>query len=597
MLSFVVFDADGVDTRHFPPRHAYLIGPDEIPMQGDVSFEPGLVECEKTVPQTAGLAVQFQVAQPEGPGVTPSTNGLGLLTVNTCLLPDRDDPYLLTIELARHRIMFFLNKMEDWGLFDLAPDNAVMQQFEQARSQFTEALVAQRIPEAAANEEEKTEGDPPRGGFSPRADKIASNALSLAINAGEGLALLNADRQLKHRLSGKGYQEALSHLGRLTPETPPPGMPVLIPGAGQVVLAGSPQIGCAVSPGQFSEPLQRGVTAACDFVTMPMRWIDMEPNEGKYNFATTDRWIEWAVRTAKLPVVGGPLVDFRPAAVPEWLFIWENDYETLRDLVFEHVQAVVTRYRRTISRWTVASGLHVNTNFKISFEQIMDLTRMCVLLTKKLHPAAKIQLEVAQPWGEYHASNRRSIPPYLYAEAAVGAGLAIDAIGLRLQMGHAEPGYATRDMMALSAILDKFAALEKPIVVSAVGAPSAPITPVPFRPRAGAEAEDPYEPGNWRRAWSEQAQVDWMTQAISVCCSKPYVHSVCWQELADSSVTPAPEMPFGGLMGGGGVPKPSLTRLAQIRGSIKDGKSPLGLLGPGAIPGVGTGMGAVGLAR
>jgi len=572
LLSFVVFDADGVDTAHFPPRHAYLVGPDEVPMQGEISFDPGLVECEKTVRETAGLAVQFQVGRPEGPGVPPMPNGLGLLTVHTCLLPDREQPYLLTIELARHRIMFFLNKMEDWGLFDLPPDNPVMQQFELARSQFTQALVAQRA--------KGDEDGEPRFGFSPSADKIANNALSLAITAGEGLALLNADRQLKQRLSGKGYSDAVAHLSRLTPEVPPPGAPVLVPGAGHVVLSGPPQIGCAVSPGLFGEPLHRAVAASCDFVTMPMRWVDLEPNEGKYNFATTDRWIEWAVRTARLPVVGGPLIDFRPQAVPEWLFIWENDYETLRDLVFEHVQAVVTRYRRTVSRWTVASGLHVNTNFKISFEQIMDLTRMCVLLTKKLHPAGKIQLEVAQPWGEYHAHNRRSIPPYLYAEAAVTAGLSIDAIALRLQMGHAEPGFATRDMMSLSAILDKFAALEKPIVVSAIGVPSATITPTPFRPRAGAEAEDPYEPGYWRQPWSEQAQADWLTQAVSICCSKPYVHSVCWQELADPPAgATVPEMPSGGLVTATGAPKASLTRLIQLRSMIKEGKSPLSLTG------------------
>jgi hypothetical protein len=208
----------------------------------------------------------------------------------------------------------------------------------------------------------------------------------------------------------------------------------------------------------------------------------------------------------------------------------------------------------------------------------MDLTRMCVLLTKKLHPTAKIQLEIAQPWGEYHANNRRSIPPYLYAEAAVAAGLSIDAIALRLQMGHAEPGYATRDMMAISALLDKFAALEKPIVVSAIGAPSAPVTPTPFRPRAGAEAEDAYEPGFWRQPWSEQGQADWLGQAVSICCSKPYVHSVCWHELADSPAGAAvPEMPHAGLLNSNGTHKPSLVRLAQLRNALRDGKSPLSL--------------------
>jgi beta-galactosidase GanA len=185
--------------------------------------------------------------------------------------------------------------------------------------------------------------------------------------------------------------------------------------------------------GQMNESLAKAGAATCDFLTMPMRWVDLEPVEGKYNFATTDRWIEWAVRTAKLPLVGGPVVDLRPRSAPDWLFIWENDYDTLRDLVFEHIQAVVTRYRKTISRWTVASGLHVNTNFKISFEQILDLTRLSVMLIKKLHPTARVQLELQQPWGEYLVQNKRSIPPYVYAEAVLTTQLPIDAIALRLQ--------------------------------------------------------------------------------------------------------------------------------------------------------------------
>jgi hypothetical protein len=185
-------------------------------------------------------------------------------------------------------------------------------------------------------------------------------------------------------------------------------------------------------------------------------------------------------------------------------------------------------------------------------------------------------VEIAQPWGEYHATNRRSMPPYVYADAVVQAGLNLDALALRVQMGHAEPGLATRDLMAFSAILDKYAALEKPIFVSALGAPSQAIAPRPYRPRAGAAAEDAYEPGHWRTAWSDQAQGDWLTQVVAIACSKPYVQGVCWQDLSDPSPTAsAPEMPFGGLLTHAGQPKPAFARLAAIRTAIREGKSPL----------------------
>ena len=347
--------------------------------------------------------------------------------------------------------------------------------------------------------------------------------------------------------------------------------------------AGAPMVGCAVGPDQCNEGLQKVAAGACDFIRCPMRWVDLEPGEGKYDFAPTDRWIEWAVRHAKVPVFGGPLIDLRASCVPEWLYIWENDYETLRELVYDHVQQIVTRYRRTVSRWSVCSGLHVNTNFKISFEQIMDLTRVCVALVRKLHPTAKIQLEIAQPWGEYHTTNRRSLPPLLYADAVVQSGLAIDALGLRLQMGHAEPGLATRDLLSLSSLLDRYAQFDRPLAITAVGAPSGAIAPSPYLPRAGAAPEDPYEPGYWRKPWSEDQQAEWLARALGVCAGKPYVQSVCWQELADLPASmlvggrKAPEMPFGGLVSASGAVKASASRLAQARQEIRAGRPPFAI--------------------
>lgn len=553
MLSFVVFGDDGTPARDWPLRHAHLLGPEQLPLQANIRFDAGVIRCEKTSPETAGLCVQVPVIIEADPAVAGSAPvSLGVLTLPTCLLPERDEPYLLSLELARHQIMLFLNKLEDWGLFDLPAEHPVMAQFERARLVFTQALVAQRDHGAGG------------AAFSPSADRLARQALALAVDAGERLTLINTERQLPLRLGGKLYAEAARHYTAITGEVPQAGAPIVLPGAGGAVLPSPPMVGCAVAPGLFNEALQKVAVATSDFLCMPMRWIDMEPQESKYSFTTTDRWIEWAVRTAKLPLVGGPLVDFRAECVPEWLYIWENDYETLRELVYEHVQSVVTRYRRTVSRWTVASGLHVNTNFKLSFEQIIDLTRICVLLVRKLHPGAKIELELAQPWGEYHAENKRSLPPMLYLQAAIQQGISIDMLGLRVQMGRGASGQSTRDLMAFSAMLDRFALLEKPIAITCIGCPSGPI---PVKP-----GEEDYEPGTWRAPWSDTAQADWIAKFLTVASAKPYIHSVCWQELADAAQ--APEMPNGGLVTAGGQPKSAARTLAQVRQSLREGTIP-----------------------
>jgi hypothetical protein len=601
MLSFAVFGDVGGEGpgREWTLRRACLFGPDEAPTQADLRFDPALgrIVCEKPTPDAAALSLQFRIdaPPPESPEAPGATKPLGDLVIRTCLLPERPEPYLLSLELARHRIMLFLNKLEEWGLFDLAADDPVMRQFERARVAFTGALVAQRQPGGAG-----ARGTGDRGGgetgFTREADRMARQALSLAVDASEGLAQRQAERQIKDRLSGEAYARAAAAAAKAAegPTALPPspgngGAMVKLTDVTGVVLSQPPLVGCAVNPSLFAEPLQRQVASSCDFLVLPMRWLDMEPEEGRYSFVKTDRWIEWAVRAAKLPVVGGPVIDFRPSSVPEWLYIWEHDYETLRELVYEHVKQVVTRYRRTISRWTIASGLHVNKNFQMSFEQVMDLTRICVLLVKKLQPTAKVQLEIDQPWGEYYARNRRSIPPLLYAEMVGQAGIGVDAFALRLQMGQPQPGKAARDLMMISELLDRYAALDKPLALSAVGVPSEPLEPA--APGTEGEEESPDEPsGFWRAPWSPAAQSDWMTRVFSIALAKPYVQSVCWQELCDpaapavsasgpggGSGAGAGEMPFGGVLAASAQGKPAARRLAEIREAVRAGRGPLGL--------------------
>ncbi|MEQ8771201.1 MAG: endo-1,4-beta-xylanase [Phycisphaerales bacterium] len=559
MLSFLIFDGDRRATARVL-RHAHLVGPDGVPVAGEVHFEDGLVHCVKATAEAVGLATQVDLDEatlnefaadldPDQPPLRP----LGSLTLVTCLLPERKTPYLLSLELARHQIMLVLNKLEEWQLFDLDPSHPIMRTFEAARQSFTRSLVAQR-----------KDGAGEHFGFSLESHRLALLALWHAVEAGEQLALHDATRRFSARCDGTGYDAAVEAVQGGPPSGARGTTPVANPNGTGVVLATRPAVGCVASPGAFSEAAQRAMLNACDFVSIPMRWVDLEPNEGQYAYTPTDRWIEWAVRTARIPVAGGPVIDFSPECVPEWLFIWENDYETLRELVYEHMKAVVTRYRRTVSRWTVVSGLHANSNFKLSFEQMMDLTRICVLVVRKLHSSARIQVEISQPWGEYYTSNRGSLPPMLYAEMLAQAGIHVDSVGLRVIMGTTSTGGGTRDLLSLSAMLDRYAALERPIAVSLAGAPSMQL-PTP-------EKQPDLAPGWWRAPWSEQAQADWCSAALSIALSKPFVESVCWAEIAD---TPRPgPVPKGALLARDGHPRPALERLTDLRRAAQTATAP-----------------------
>ena len=597
MLRFQAFDtpstAGGTDGagESVALRHAHLLGPESVPVPGDIEVADGVITCNRPSREAVGLALQVPLdAASLGPCFEEEDAAFardhseadprvypGVLTLRTCLLPERPKAYLLSLELARHRIMLFFNKLEDWQLTDLPADHPAMDRFERARRAFTHALARQAsgAPDSTPDSTPDSKGGGVAGtaaansehGFSPHADRLAKRALALAIDAGERLSLEHARRSLAGRLDGSTYEHAVKVAAEAGRVPSRPGAPVDGEMAG-VVLPSRPWIGCAITPGSFTETAKQLASKSFDFVSMPMRWVEMEPVEGRYAFKGTDQWIEWAVRTARLPVVAGPLIDFRPACVPDWLYIWENDFDTLRAYVLEHVKTLVTRYRRTVGRWTVLTGVHTNENFRFGFEQMRVLTTDAIRMVRKLHPTANVHVEIDQPWGEYHTANNRSLPPTLYAETLANQpGVTIDGIGLRIQMGQPMAGQSTRDLMALSAMLDRYAAVSgKPISINAIGVPSE-------RPElVGGDNMAKRHPGHWRRPWNERTQADWAAAALAVAAAKPYVQSVCWHDLADTKASL--EMPRGGLIAGDGRVKPIAERIGEITAAIRDGRVP-----------------------
>ena len=518
MLSFAIFEHDG-PAKEWPINEAHLVGNEELPVQAQLSFADGLVKCEKHSAEPAGIALTYAPFDGE--------EDRGSLVLQTCLLPERARPYLLSLELARHRIMSFLNKLEDWALSDLPPTDPAMQLFEEARSLFTRALVSQRSGTDEANP----------GSFSLETDRLARQALAKAIRASEMLVRVEASRNFAGRLSGSLFEEAsgAEAASAVSPAKSPTGMGLVLPT--------KPMVAAGVRAGAFGPAAAKVVQSSSEFLALPMRWVQMEPDEGKYTFTHTDTWIEWAVRTAKLPVVGGPVIDFSVTSVPEWLYIWEHDYETLREVVYEHVRHVVTRYRKTVPRWTIASGLHTNENFAFSFEQMMDLTRMVVLLVRKLQPAAKVQLEVVHPFAGAAGRTPRSMPGALYAEMVAQSGIQVDAWSVRVHLDRPKPGNIGRDLLSLSAALDRYAMLDRPLCVTASG---------PTHPRA------------------DDSELDlWLDEAISVIVSKPSLHAFSWSEQAAVGGPRGGPVPMGPIRPDGS-PTTTVAHLAELRRTIRE---------------------------
>jgi GH35 family endo-1,4-beta-xylanase len=492
MLRFAVFDNDG-PAAEWPLVNAYMIGPDDQPIRGEVTFEAGHVVCHKGGADAAGLCLQYDAGS------------AGVLMLQTCLLPQRTRPYVLALELARHRIKTFIAKSEEWQMFDLSADHAATRLWEEARQLLTEAWI---------------NPDP------LQADRVARQSLSKAIEATERLALAHADILLHRRFASRP--------------------------------ASNSTLGVRIWPGRNASPLRDLVSKEFDVLVVPLNWRELAEKEGKYDWDPVDRWMDWATRTGK-PVVTGPLLDFSKRCMPEWMQVWQNDYDTTRDLAYDHLERVVTRYRSAVGIWNIASGVNTCENLPLTPEQMLDLVRMASLLVKQSHRGAKVMVELAEPWGEHCAVNRESVHPMAFVDRLVQEGIRIDAVGVQVLMGQAGDGRPTRDLMQISMMLDRFFLLERPIIISTLGAPSERIDP---------------RGGTWHEEWSPEHQARWISRVFAVAMSKPFVESIFWNDLFDHA---SAELPMGGLISDAGQPKPGLQKIVSLRRHLRKPLGPLKL--------------------
>ena len=427
----------------------------------------------------------------------------GRLMLQTGILPPREEPYMLVQELVRHRIKLFLDMCENWSLFYLSDDHPAVQKWEESRIVFTDSLVAQSDEEATM---------------------LARQALEQAISATERLALAHAQLLLHKRYAKKP--------------------------------ASSSAFGVAVNPSRFDEPLRNFLTNNVDIVSLPMRWSELEPSQGNYQWEQVDQWVKWIQQSGK-HALAGPLIDFATKdAIPSWVRDQSHDFPTMRDMCYNHLEQVVTRYGGAISFWNVVSGINLNANVSLNLNHMVDLIRTAALVVRQKRRDAKVMIEIAHPFSEFVTTEANACNTSVLLTRLAQEGIRLDAVGIQLLVGK-DSGRRVRDLMLLSSKLDEFLHAEIPVIISRLGAPSETISK---------------SDGWWKTGWNERIQEKWAEHMFAIALSKPFVNSVIWADLFDHQDM---DITSSGFLTEKGKPRAVMNKLVKMRKRLK---KPLGAL-------------------
>lgn len=427
----------------------------------------------------------------------------GQCILPTATLVERPRPYQLEVELARGLINRIRNRLFIWEWLGLEAPDELRELLSNATREFSRAATSQQHPSEAA--------------------AAAVRAIELALTAAEDLVRSYAQQAIVARKE----------------QTPIPAL-----------------LGVSLNTQTPSVKVRRKLVDACNIVQLPVAWRAIENREGRCNWKQTDEQLAWCQKSG-LKVAAGPLLRMDDTGVPDWMYLWEGDYDNLSRLVLDHVRAVVSRYSGRVHLWHVASRVNNGSLLSLEEEQRLQLVAQTLEVVKKIDPRTPTVVSFDQPWAEYLSDQDEDLAPVHFADALVRADLGVSGFGLELNVGYQPGGSGLRPTFEIGRLLDQWSVWGLPLMVTLCA---------PSRSDVDANASRDVKV-DWTvgtEAGEADPQCHWAGSVLPLLIARSTVQIVLWNQLSDNGPH---EFPNGGLFDLNQRPKPTLELMRDLRKS------------------------------
>lgn len=445
--------------------HAYLSGMDGRIFPTRIEMEGNVLVCRRPSSESAKLNLPWEVSE------------IGRPVLTTTSLRERDEPYLLPLELARGKLSEVRESWATWEQAGLVIPDAFRKVQREAFQHFAKAGVTAR--QQPANGEAACR-------WAAAAIEQACQASALLIDAYTIQRLTNI-RRSTHQAPGL--------LGCVVDQT-------VLPAAGQEVFR-----------------------QAFNTASIPMHWKQIEPTEGTYQWDDVDRLVQFCTEHRNI-LRGGPLIDLSEGGLPEWLAPWKNDFLNLPIFICDYIETAITRYQGLIRLWEVSASGNTGGAFGLGEDHCLALVARTLEAAQRTDSDALYFIRVDRPWGEYQRGGEHRLSPFQFVDALVRSNLGLSGVTLEINAGYGPEGCFAHDMLSISKLIDNWSQLQLQIHVN-VACPSS-ATPDPL-----ADPRYSVRDGAWRARWDEETQADWLEQLVPLLLAKSAVTGVFLSQFGD----------------------------------------------------------------
>jgi hypothetical protein len=428
--------------------------------------------------------------------------GYGTPIVGTATLAERTAPYSLPVELARGKLNDVRNQLADWTMMGLRSTPELDRTLHEAGRHFIAAATS--------------------------SDRLADGALAAQASL---RSAYRAGDLLIEAYTAQIFQSRLASSARL---------PTLL-GA---CLEGNPQ----------KLPTTVDWPVTFNSAQVGASWKQIAPTESQYRWDVIDAQLAWCRRN-NLAIEAGPLIDFRKGALPDWIWLWEGDAETLGGLVADFVRSTVQRYRGKIPVWHVVHRVGSGDILGLTEEEQIRIAARAIQVARQTDPAAQLTIGVDRPWAEWMGASHFQLGPLHLCDYLLRADLGISGVAMEIAPGYSPPGSHLRDLLEFSKLLDLFSLLNVPLTIWMA-------MPSGHGPDAHADHGVHVDQSQWPTPPDDQLQLAVASKWLALAVAKPFVRAAQWLQINDAT----PHLfPHSGLVRSDGTAKPISAWLQMLR--------------------------------
>ncbi len=429
------------------------------------------------------------------------TATFGNITLMTTSLKVDAGVYNLPLELSRGTVIRLRNQIFEWQRIGLKVAQSTIQLSDQALDAFIRAITTRDDSEAQL--------------------KLSQESIELALRGADELCNAFSNQMLDVR---KQNENRLSTL-----------------------------LGVTLPPELTLPSVADAVRTAFNLVSIPVDLNAVELDSGKRDFSAFDKQLEWA-RENNLRVCCGPLISCRNGALPRWMVLLGEEFETILNAACNHAEETVNRYRGKVQLWNCGTGLNVPGELDWNDEQVLRLAVSLIQTVRRADPRSPVLLTIDQPWSEYLRKSVDGISPLHFADALIRAELGLSGLALEMNLNAWPDGSLPRDPLELSRIVDRWSLLGLPLLIVLTLPSGDSIDPGTTAKRQPVTS--------WRNTLAEAPAASMNETLIRLLLAKQSVHGLILNQATDQL---AHDFPYGGLWDATGKPKAVLTQLARLR--------------------------------